>query len=456
MLLNCKRFDSTVKTLEGCTALAAAIMAGAELRIIDLIVTVKPSLISQRSNEEITPLHEAAKIRRLDIVKTLISHGANVNDFDLDLENCLHCAASNTDYEMIEYLLNETEVDPQAKNRDEMNPLCLLLVRSSSNVEPRDLVSRCFFLMLEKTYEMDPFTNNYLISDIFQCAFLASVYSHTEIVKYLIHNVYNVNNSKYAFIRKLSENCNGNNTEYLYYMLVFLHDEIDTYDKYSFPRFSEINYFLGIRSIIYIMDQLLPTDNAVELILQTLEQMNNIGFNIQVKEFEDQIGVLLFEKYSSKATPLMSKEDIEKIDQILRFLLLKGFKLNSMTRSFLHSIAIAKETEIVSIDSSLSILKIFLHYATTFFVDLETWKQINDLKNFNSHIQQIVQWLVNNFGNLRLNAFLDMSCVYPLKHICRNQIREQLKYDPNLLCNSENLAAVGLPELLLNYVMFRD
>lgn len=451
LLLNNKRFDSTVKSHEGCTALMVAVMANVEMEIIELLAKSKPVLTSMKNNEEVAPLHEAVKNRRLDIVKVLLEYGANVNDFDLDLENSLHLAASNSDYDIIEFLLNETEVDSQAKNRDEMNPLCLLLVRSRN--QDQDLVARCFYLMLEHTYDKNPLTNTYAISDIFQCAFLACVYSHNEVVKYIIHNVYSINNSKYAFIRKLSEHCEDENAEFLYYILVFLHDDIESYDKFSFPRFSEINYFMCIRSVIHVMNILLSTDEAVELIITVLQHMKAIGFNIRVKEFEDQIGVLLHGKYASA---LIQVEDLEKVDQVLRYLLSKGFKLNLMVKSFLHSIAIARDSATTNVESCLKILQLLLHYATNFFVDLENWKQINDFKNLNPQIRSIIEWITRNFGTLQTNAFLEMHFVFSLKHFCRNRIREELNYNPSLICNHENLMTLGLPEVLINYIAFKE
>lgn len=427
-----------------------AIIANVQIEIIELLLAKNPMLVMVKNNEEVPPLHEAVKNRRLDIVKLLITNGANVNNFDLDLENALHLAASNSDYFVIEYLLSETEIDSRAKNRDEMNPLCLLLVRSRN--EDQDLVARCFYLMLEHSYDKNPLTNTYAISDVFQCAFLACVYSHTEIVKFLIHNVYSVNNSKYSFMRKLAEFCDGENTEFLYYILVFLHDDIDRYDKFSFPRFFEINYYMCIRSVVTIIDLLLSVaDDSVELIISTLESMKKIGFNIRVKEFEDQIGNLFFIKYSYKA---VENDDIEKIDKLLRYLLLKGFKLNLVVKSFLHSIAIAKDSETINVASTVNIMKVLIHYATTFFVDLENWKQIRDFKNLNPQIRQIVEWLLS-MANSKVNTFVDVNCIFPLKHLSRNQIREQLKYNPAVLCDHDRLIELGLPEVLLNYIVFK-
>lgn len=449
LLLQHKQIDVSIRSYEGCTAMMIGIVANVPLEIIELLVEAQPSLVIIKNNEEVPPLHEAVKNRRLDIVKLLLEHGAGVNDFDLDLENALHLAASNSDYDTIEFLLNETEIDARAKNRDEMNPLCLLLVRSRN--EDQDLVTRCFFVMLENTYDKDFVNNTYAIGDIFQCAFLACVYSHTEIVKFLIHTIYSVNNSRYSFIRKLSEFCDGDNTEFLYYILVFLHDDIDRFDKFSFPRFYEINYYMCIRSVIYIIEVLLQSNDAVEMILSILEHMKAIGFNIRVKEFEDQIGVLLHSKYSQSE---ISAEDLSKIGEIFHYLMSKEFRLNLMVRSFLQSIAISKED--VDIESTKRLLKVLLHFATTFFVDLDNWRQINDFKALNPQIQQIVQWLVKSYGNLTIARYLDLNHVYSLKQFSRNQIREQLKHDEKIICNHESLLPLGLPEILLNYLVYKD
>lgn len=430
-----------------------SVMSNAPIEIVELLVARKPVLVSIKNNEEVPPLHEAVKNRRLDIVKVLLENGANVNDYDLDLKNVLHLAASNTDYEIIEYLLNESEVDARAQNRDEMNPLCLLLVRSRN--ENQDLVSRCFFLMLEHSYDKHPLTGTYNISDVFQCAFLACVYSHNEVVKFLIHNIYSVHNSKYEFIKKLVEVCDGDNVEFLYYILVFLHDDIDRYDKYSFPRFAEINYYMCIRSIIYVLEQLLTLSviDAVETILKVLEHMKTIGFVLRVREFEDQVGVLLFEKFSLRR---VDGEDLQKIDGIFRYLLTNKFKLNMIVQSYLHSVAVSRDSQEINAESVQEVLKILLYYSTSFFVELDLWKMIDDFKRLNPKIHQIVLWLLTNYGNVRLNAFLDVNIVFSLKHICRNTIRKKLRYNTKILCAHDRLATLGLPEPMIKYIELKE
>lgn len=424
------------------------LFANVSYEIIECLVKAKPAIVTIKNNEEVSPLHEAVKNRRLDVAKLMIEHGANVNDLDLDQENVLHLAASNTDFEMIKYLLDNTEVDTRATNRDEMNPLCLLLVRSRN--ESQDLVSRCFHFMLEPTYDKNLITDTYEISDIFKCAFLACVYSQLEVVRYLIHNIYSVNNSKYEFIRKLTDHCDGFNNEYLYYILVFLHDSIDQYDQFAFPRFHEINYYMSIRAVIQIMETMLPTDEAVEAILEVFHQMEITGFNIRVKEFEDQIGVLLHESYSMTA---IKPEDLEKVDKIFAYLNQKKFKVNFMVCSFLHSIAISKESDAINVESAIKVLQILLRYANTFDVDYTIWQEITEFKNLNPRITQIIDWIINDFGSMRLANLLNINVLFSLKHLARSEIRQLCS---GVLNNPEKLASTGLPEVLLDYVVFKD
>lgn len=453
LLLNHPDFNCITlqRSHEGCTALFVAIFANLPYEIVECLVKAKPALLGIRNNEEVAPLHEAAKNRRLDLIQLMVEHGANVNDLDLDLENILHLAASNTDYQLIQYLLRKTEVDTRATNRDDMNPLCLLLVRSRH--ENREIVDRCFHMLLEQTYDKNYLTNTYEIGDIFKCAFLACVYAQMEIARYLIHNIYSVNNSKYAFIRKLTEYCDGFNNEYLYYILVFLHDAIDQYDKFSFPRFHEINYYMSIRSVIQMMETLLPVEEAVECILGVFHHMEITGFEIRVKEFEDQIGVLLHELYSGV---VVKAEDLEKLDKIFAHLHEKKFRVNPMVCSFLHSIAISKDAEDFNLESAKKIIQILIRYATTFFFDYVIWREISEFKGLNTRIAQIIDWLVNSCGNMRLASLLDFNVLYSLKHTARNEIRQQLCHDADALCNPEKLASTGLPQVLLDYVVFKE
>ncbi|KAL7027078.1 hypothetical protein ACKWTF_005293 [Chironomus riparius] len=452
LLLDHQRFNSLSVSFEGLSALMVGITTNCPFEILELLVLKKPQIVNIKNNEEVAPLHEAVKNKRLEVVRLLIENGATANCYDLDLENCLHFAASNCDFDMIEYILNETEVDPRAKNRDSMNPLCLLLVRSRN--EPADIVSACFHLMLEHTYEKDFRINNYKVEDLFQPAFLATVYSHTEIVKFIIHNIYSSSNKKYEFIRNLCESCTvDEDEEFLYYLLVFLHDDIDKYDKFNFPRFSEINYFMCIRSVVYVLQKLLESHESVTLAISLLNVLETIEMNIKVREFEDQVGVLLYDRFSSAT---FAPSHIENIDRLLQYFFNKGFNISTTIKSVLHSTAVANVNQTNVFNSALEVLKIILPYNSTFFTDAECWKQINEFKNLNENISKIVTWLNDNYGNSMTNRILDVKIVYTLKHLCRNVLRNQLTGNLKLLHQADFATQLKLPHILMNFLIFKE
>lgn len=391
------------------------------------------------------------KHRRLDLVKLLLQYGADVNDFDLDHENALHLAASNSDYDMIDYLVNYTEVDPRAKNRDDMNPLCLLLVRSRND---QDLVLSCFHAMLEHTYDKNfQFPETYEVRDIFQCAFLACVYSHTEVVKFLIYNAYSSCWWKYPFAPKLLEHCDSEYAEFCIYILVFVHEDIRRYDQFAFSRFYEINSFMSVRSTIHAISVLLDEDDAVELVTKMLTHLKNLSFHVLVKEFEDEFGTLLHQKYSFEEIP---DNDFEKADRILQYLMEEGFKLNLILRSFLHSIAIVSRSAMINVGSSMRIVQLLLRYTPAFFTVPDNLKQIKEFMKLNPPVRQIVERLAREFSDPRTTAYLDIDCVFSLMHSCRNRIRQQLRYDERVLCNNSKMLTLGLPQVLINYIAFKE
>jgi hypothetical protein len=436
---------------EGLTCLFVGIVTNAPIEIIELLVKKRPALVDVKNNEEIAPIHEAIKVRRLDIVKVLIENGANVNVFDLDLENSLHYAASNCDYEIIEYLLKETEIDPRAKNRDDLNPISLLIVRSRN--EPADVVSSCFHIMLENSFEKDVFTGTYLIDDIFQVAFLAAVYSHKEIVKFIIHTIYSINNSKYDLIKQLCDAYNssdGDDEEFFYYLLVFLHDKIDRFDKFSFSRFSEINYFMGIRSVMHVIEKLLITQETVSLAIRLISQLEDLDFQIiRVREFEDNFGSVLYTRFSNIDSASYQNQ-LESTGKLLEFFKTRRVKINRVIKSFLHSIAIAAPSEINNFDIMAPVVKLLLTQNGTFFVDEDCWKQINEFKNLHLNVSRIILWINEQFGTTTTCNILDIKHVYPLKHICRNLIRDQMKN------NLESLVSLDLPQSLVNYLVYKS
>lgn len=162
---------------------------------------------------------------------------------------------------------------------------------------------------------------------------------------------------------------------------------------------------------------------------------------------------MLYENFTLRP---VNAEGLQKIDEIFRYLLVNKFKLNMIVQSFLHSVAVSRNSQEINAESVQEVLKILLYYSASFFVELDLWKQIDDFKTLNPKIHQIVLWLLTNYGNVRLNAFLDVNVVFSLKHICRNSIRKKLRYDTKVLCAHEKLASLGLPDSMIKYVELRE
>lgn len=453
LLINHKRINPDIRSHEGLTALFVGIVTNCPIEIIKLLLRKRNELVLITNNEQVSPIHEAIKHNRLDIVKILVEKGANVNAYDLDLENALHYAVSNCNYQMIEYLINETEVDPTAKNRDEMNPISLLIIRAQN--EPEDVVTSCFHLLLEKTFYL--VSDTYNISDIFQPAFLATVYSRKEIVKFIIHNIYSVNNSKFDMIKQLfeafeeSDNDGDEDEEELfYYLLVFLHDKIDRFDKFNFPRFSEINYFMCYRSVMYVIQKLLVSPKSVELAIKLVSHLEQIGILIVgLKEFDENLGMILYNKFSKISFEKQQQRlDCSKV--LLEFFITRGIKINNVITSILHSIAIAPESTSNNLNKMSSLLKLLFRYNSTFFIDTDCWKQINEFKNLHDNIRQIVLWIIETYGTIIICELLGLKKAYSLKHLCRNAIRMRLKN------NLKSIEHLELPESLINYLVYID
>lgn len=440
LLLSQNKIDLKIKSYEGQSALFVGI-GTASYEVLEELLKKEPTLVLMNTNEDVSPLHEAVKSQRLNIVKLLLEYGANISHVDLDAENVLHIACSVINFELIEYLINETEVDPTAKNLDGMNPLCVMLIRSGN--ENQDLVLRTFFLLLERTYEKDLITNNYTIKDIFQPTFLSCVYSQYEVINYLIHNIYSQNNSKYKLIEKLDNMCRDNviENDFLYYIFVFLHDDIKHYNQFSFPRFSEIHQMMYLRATIQIMIK--ATDP--QLVITLLENLQEIGFKLRTKEFEDQLGYTFLSTFSEGP---IDDNNLQRVLTIVQYLNKKGFNLNLCLRSYLQSTSITPENRLNQLSIS-TVTNLLLRYSWNFITNDKHWRQISFFYTLNQVTRLVIEQIVINFGCPKNFSFVPdiPAIVFPLKHLCRNVIRENLKtkkHDYNF----------NLPKCLENYIAF--
>jgi hypothetical protein len=206
----------------------------------------------------------------------LISYGADVQQADLEHDNCLHYAVTNPKYEIIEYLLNATCIDPCAKNFSQLNAVCSLIAGADESEEK----FRCFCILFERSYEKDSTTQNYNIKEIFLPMVLSALYS-SSIADYIIHNVYSKENSKYELIKKLEEIPIRDQValEFRYYLYAFTHDKIIRYHLYKYRILNQIDKMAVVSSFKYFIGQSLQSDDANKTVLEFFEHLNSIGFN---------------------------------------------------------------------------------------------------------------------------------------------------------------------------------
>jgi len=105
----------------GCPPLHKAAAVGSRDRVEEL-VRADPGSVDSRDKRDRTPLHHAAGRNRVDVVRTLLAHGADVNARDADGDTALHCAALQNFPAVIDVLLEHGAM-PNAKNKEGSTPI---------------------------------------------------------------------------------------------------------------------------------------------------------------------------------------------------------------------------------------------------------------------------------------------------------------------------------------------
>lgn len=86
-----------------------------------------------------TPLHIAAEMDQVEILKLLIEAGSDPNSRDFDESTSLHCASEQGSLKCLQYLLANTNADPCAKNKFGYTPSDIaqnLIVRQTFEKQP--------------------------------------------------------------------------------------------------------------------------------------------------------------------------------------------------------------------------------------------------------------------------------------------------------------------------------
>lgn len=90
---------------EGCTALQVACSNSVSIEIVKALLKSVPDIANYGNTENVTPLHIASALGRLDVMQLLLDYGAMIDVQDFDGHTALHDAALATQPEAIKLLL---------------------------------------------------------------------------------------------------------------------------------------------------------------------------------------------------------------------------------------------------------------------------------------------------------------------------------------------------------------
>jgi hypothetical protein len=363
-------------------------------------------------------------------VETLINHGANPNHKDLDGDNALHYAAGLADYQILDFLLEKSQIDPKARNLENLNALCVLLVRSFPVFENREVIFRCCCLLLEKCYD------GIQIEEIFQPTILCAAYN-SFMIDYFIHRFYKEDNSKYRVIEELERiPAVSEDREFRYYVYAFLHDRIKKTHLLEHPRLLEINETMMGRSLQILLMKALHSDADNELVKEALDHLSGIGFNLS--KLSDQIGSDFLGSLSDK---LVSLEVSKRLYRLFRYLSSNEFDMDLILTRFL-------ETVLVQLDHTFCwrVVYLILPFLTKYFLKPLSIFYFNDQKS-----RLFLESLIHNYGDTLQNQ--------SLQQLSRNKIRKILLKKSTTNCDFfRDLEELGsnLPKHLLSYLKFDE
>ncbi|CAK4654907.1 unnamed protein product [Aphanomyces euteiches] len=116
-----KKAKASIVNENGETPLFRAIVEGHFDIVVALLEASDPS-VNKANYEDATPLHEASKKGKLDIVKLLLDHGADVDSTDQDGFTALEWASYNGYFEIVKILLHH-DASVNTADKDGMTAL---------------------------------------------------------------------------------------------------------------------------------------------------------------------------------------------------------------------------------------------------------------------------------------------------------------------------------------------
>jgi hypothetical protein len=391
------------------------------------------------------PVHIAAKNGRLDILKILLFHGANVNVVNSQRKTCLHFAADCKNNEIIDFLINETDIYTSIRDKSFNNALDLYLLDIPGTAE---LDMDFCHNFIDKTFQKSARTGRYPIKELLNSE--SSLFEGNIFLgKYVIEKFYSTDNSKYYLIEKLEELFSHYDSNDRYSLYLYVHDEFLQPSSENKIQLLKMIHFEKIASFIYIS---LLSDQVSDLILEFLEYLNSVGVIKQLSDKSMQhLGFLLYN--------LQDKcyfRDYHRIEAILKFFHENNFDMNAVLQVFLQ----CKHSSFQHpSDAAWRAVSLILPYTTKFFLNGYIMRpfffHLPNAITYETPFTGFIKRFFQNFGDYPTSKKMKLANTFSLQHICRNKIRGILL--ENMSDNLEFLRKIDLlplPVEVIKYLKF--
>lgn len=367
----------------------------------------------------------------MDIVKILVENGADVNYLNLIGETCLFALYG----EIMEYLLDNTQIDAKVKNRDG-NTVLMVLLDDVFFDDDRNQSLELYERLIHRTFDIDPITKSYKFDDFFVPTLKACSNSSTGAL--FLKKLYSENNSMYHLIERLEKHSFKGlaNAEFRFGLYALVHDELRNPSFNSkFENQHEFQYILksSFFQLPFILNSI-KSDELNELVLELFEYLHSIGFYRNDSNFQSFNRMLFSYSLIFFRRILIDFNSYKRFYNILKFFHLKGnkeiFQNYSASAGYLEDIKIASTV---------------IPFA----------QDIKSVLGGTEERRSYYQMIVDTYGDFGMGA----KKVFSLKHICRNRIRKTLNQNyPDCTTFFEKLNSMTcvLPRRLVRYLRFDE